>query len=268
MKKLYLTIIIAAVISIVLAGPLGYGNFLRMKYYILFKKTGRIVNYDQDGFLNGNIITLKAGDTVEAAKYVHGNKEGWTYVYYPNNRVHYKKFYHLNAQDGPEIAYYPNGRVNYTGTIRYGNRFGSLYWFSNDGILDSYSTYDFTGTPFYTVNYDHSGNIQQIINQPVSSKTFSIDTLSGKLVPLKFDETNQPIRDLFIIIGVAPHISIDFTVTVNGSTVDNLKMVNDVIQVKDAFSKHGLNAIYLTLRIDNKKKMVKNVIYDFSILKK
>ena len=239
-------IVIAVVLFVTLFVCLFFYDFFKKEYYVILKKDGLIASYDKSNRLSGEALIFKRGIVRKIENYKSGKKEGWSYNFFPNGQLSDKCYYHDDVLDGPKFHYYQNGNLNYQAEMKNNRRFGNFYLYSSDGLLSSYSAFDINGAPFCTFTYKSSGAIDKI-NSPISSATYSIDIKTNAMVPLHFEEKNQNIRDLFVTIATPPKTRLEITATVNDVPYNNLKIIKNVVAIKNAFPIKGLNNVSSTV---------------------
>jgi len=260
-------IVIGVILFITIVFVYCFFNPRREVYYTLLKKDGVIENRNKNGQLNGEVITFKAGKVQNKKEYSNGLKEGWNCDYYPSGKIKYRNYYHLNEATGPEFQYYENGTLAYKATLRNGVRYGEYYKYSMDNHLMSYSAFDVKGQQFSTFNYNELGDITKV-SIPVSINTYSINTKTGIIVPLHFEERETDIKDMYVMIGTPPGAQIKVVVNVNNVEYNNIKIVNNVIRIENAFPNKGLNPIFLKLDLTYRgKKIIENLKGELSILR-
>jgi len=253
---------------IIIVMVLTFPFLFKREYIYLLKKDAVIKSYNSSGQLDGTTTIYKNGIPTNETNYKNGKREGWGCEYYANGQINNKRYYHLDEPDGPEYQYYKNGELNYKSIIQNNRRVGYFYWYTINGKLDFYSTYDIDEQPFCTFDYSTSGKILHMTGPPISPLVFSMDTQTDSIVILNQKEKVQNIEDLFIVVATPPETATIVNVKINGIQLSNLKIVNNIMKISNAFHDKKLYTISIRSKIlDKNGKSLNGINGEVKIIK-
>lgn len=110
------------------------------------KKDGEYVNYYRTGRVASN------------KNYLNDSLHGWVKYFRGDGSVIKLQNYSNGLLEGICTEYFDNGSLREIGSFRSGRKFMSHYTYSEEGLISSYSFYDFKGDLKYNATYGQYGN--------------------------------------------------------------------------------------------------------------
>ncbi len=174
-------------------------NYLLDSTWRFYDEDGKLVleiNYKK-GKKNGFRITYQ-GDEITKENFVDDVKQGYSYVLYPNGKVHFKIPFVDGLENGQAVEYAPDGRIvqliqykkGYVISRQKINRFdsdslpnGKWIWFYDDEKVHITGNYKHGLKNGYFKTYDRNGNListEKYVNGEKETKAENINSLEVK----------------------------------------------------------------------------------------
>lgn len=88
---------------------------------------------------------------------------------------------------------------------------------------------------FYYSEFDSLKHSNKVLGTPFSSNLYYIDQKPDTAILLRDNQTYQDIKDLYISVATPPGLTPLITVLINNTPINNLKIINNTIRIKNAF---------------------------------
>jgi hypothetical protein len=125
----------------------------------------------------------------------NGRINGTKYEYMPSGNLISRVTFKDGIRDGISHWYFENGVQKEISRWLNGKQFGDAFFYSSDGIIEMYNSFDYEGIARFVVKYDsngeYSGHHGVILGQALSST--SLDSLSiGSVVEINVSVATPP----------------------------------------------------------------------------
>jgi hypothetical protein len=241
---------------------------IEILYFKWFKKSAFIEHVNSKGQPNGELISYSNGKLNLQATFADGMKEGWALRYHDNGQLKNKIFYTKDKAEGLEQEYYKDGKLNYSANWRNNKRFGSEYHYSVDGKLENYDAFDLLALMCY-VGYDEFQNIIQKTGGFISTNLYSNTQNPDSAIILQNKNSYRELHGLNIVVATPPGIMPHIDVSINDEHFYDLKIVDNVIKINDAFIENGnYNIVVKGQFLDKKKNTTTAETVELQIVKK
>lgn len=228
------------------------------EYIVIFKKDAVFEPPYINGKLDGPFTIYAKGKIKFKATYRNGVRDGIATKYYDNGSVENKMFYKNDKLEGLQYRYFENGKLNYSQNLHNGKFYGEQRTYDESGNLNTYSVFDIHEHDFFDYHYDQRGNLIKQEGFVFSFSIFSIDKKRDSVIVLEENAANPTnkfhgVEDLYITVATPPNLKLNLTVTINGTTYADLKVVNNTIKIPNAFPNIGTYKIFIESHLKNKQ---------------
>lgn len=248
-KKNLLFILIAFVITITCY--LKYDG-LRILYIRTFKISTVIGHKNQKGQYDGDYSIYAAGKIYSKGHYSNGLRDGPESHYYENGQIKNKKNYKNGRLNGKEYEYFENGQVKYRCIWKEGKKYGDLYYYFRNGQLDMFHSYDITGEKFNVIRWDSVGRLIKHDGFVISPYIYSKDK-NDSVIILQNKARYNNINDFYVTISTPNIVNIQFFLKINNKRVSDFSIIDNTLEIKNAFKSNGIYNILIGGELIDKK---------------